>query len=93
MKRLGIILFLNILALSLPANAFTSPVPVNTLKIAQEAELKQASRTPSSQVVRVGIGDTGFKTYVYNKIGVFGTSEIMICDNDRVIEKCLQILI
>ena len=87
MKRLGIILFLNILALSLPANAFTSPVPVNTLKIAQEAELKQASRTPSSQVVRVGIGDTGFKTYVYNKIGVFGTSEIMICDNDRVIEK------
>lgn len=87
MKRLGIILFLNILALSLPANAFTSPVPVNTLKIAQEAELKQASRTPSSQVVRVGIGDTGFKTYLYNKIGVFGTSEIMICDNDRVIEK------
>lgn len=87
MKRLGIILFLNILALSLPANAFTSPVPVNTLKIAQEAELKQASRTTSSQVVRVGIGDTGFKTYVYNKIGVFGTSEIMICDNDRVIEK------
>lgn len=87
MKRLGIILFLNILALSLPANAFTSPVPVNTLKIAKEAELKQASRTPSSQVVRVGIGDTGFKTYVYNKIGVFGTSEIMICDNDRVIEK------
>lgn len=87
MKRLGIILLLNILVLSLPANAFTSPVPVNTLKVAQEAELKQASRTPSSQVVRVGIGDTGFKTYVYNNVGVFGTAEVMICDNDRVIEK------
>lgn len=87
MKRLGIILLLNILALSLPVDAFTSPVPVNTLKVAQEAELKQASRTPSSQVVRVGIGDTGFKTYVYNNVGVFGTAEVMICDNDRVIEK------
>lgn len=72
---------------AVPAYSFSSPVPAETLKIAQEAELKQASRTPSSQVVRVGIGDTGFNTYVYNKISIFGTAEIMICDNDRVIEK------
>ncbi len=70
----------------MPAYSFSSPVPAQTLQIAREAELKQAARTPSSQVVRVGIGDTGFKTYVYKQIGIFGTSEIMICDNDKVIE-------
>lgn len=70
----------------MPAYSFSSPVPAQTLQIAREAELKQAARTPSSQVVRVGIGDTSFKTYVYKQIGIFGTSEIMICDNDKVIE-------
>ena len=70
----------------MPAYSFSSPVPAQILQIAREAELKQAARTPSSQVVRVGIGDTGFKTYVYKQIGIFGTSEIMICDNDKVIE-------
>lgn len=70
----------------MPAYSFSSPVPAQTLQIAREAELKQAARTPSSQVVRVGIGDTGFKTYVYKQIGIFGTSEIMICDDDKVIE-------
>lgn len=87
MKRLVIILLLNILLTALPVNAFSLPVPAQTLQIAREAELKQASRSPSSQVVRVGIGDTGFKTYVYKQITIFGTHEIMICDNDRVIEK------
>ena len=87
MKRLGFLLLLNILLVSLPVNAFSLPIPAQTLKVAQEAELKQASHTPASQVVRVGIGDTGFKNYVYNKIGVFGTAETLICDNDRVIER------
>lgn len=72
---------------ALPAHAFSSNVPAQTLQIAREAELKQSITLPSSEVVRVGIGDTGFKTYVYNNVGVFGTSEILICDNDRVIEK------
>ena len=87
MKRLGVLLLLNILLTTLPVNAFSSPVPTQTLQIARQAELKQASRSPSSQVVRVGIGDTGFKTYVYKQIRIFGTDEIMICDNDRVVEK------
>lgn len=77
---------LGILLVVMPAYSFSSPVPAQTLQIAREAELKQAARTPSSQVVRVGIGDTGFKTYVYKQIGIFGTSEIMICDDDKVIE-------
>ena len=77
---------LSISLVVMPAYSFSSPVPAQTLQIAREAELKQAARTPSSQVVRVGIGDTGFKTYVYKQIGIFGTSEIMICDDDKVIE-------
>lgn len=72
---------------AVPAHSFSSNVPAQTLQIAREAELKQSITLPSSEVVRVGIGDTGFKTYVYNNVGIFGTSEILICDNDRVIEK------
>ena len=86
MKRLGIILLLNIFLACSPAYTFSSPIPAQTLQIAREAELKQAARTPSSEVIRVGIGDTGFKTYVYKQTGVFGTGEIMICDDDRVVE-------
>lgn len=87
MKRLGIVLLINIFMLSLPVNAFTSNVPLQTLQVAREAELKQASVAPSSEVVRVGIGDNSFKTYIYNQVGIFGTAEMLICDNDRIIEK------
>lgn len=87
MKRLGIVLFLNIFMFALPVNAFSFNIPAQTLQIAREAELKQTTRTPESEVVRVGIGDSGFKTYVYNKIGVFGTAEILICNGERVVER------
>lgn len=87
MMRLGIVLFLNIFMFALPVNAFSFNIPAQTLQIAREAELKQTTRTPESEVVRVGIGDSGFKTYVYNKIGVFGTAEILICNGERVVER------
>lgn len=87
MKRLGIVLFLNIFMFALPVNAFSFNVPAQTLQIARETELKQTTRTPESEVVRVGIGDSGFKTYVYNKIGVFGTAEILICNGEKVVER------
>lgn len=87
MKRLGIVLFLNIFMFALPVNAFSFNIPAQTLQIAREAELKQTTRTPESEVVRVGIGDSGFKTYVYNKIGVFGTAEILICNGENVVAR------
>ena len=86
MKKLVIILLLNMFAASLPAAAFSPDVPSATLQIAREASFKEAVHAPKSQVVRVGIGNSGFGTYVYNNIGVYGTAEIMICNGDNMIE-------
>lgn len=85
MKRLGIILFINLFVLSLPVNAVPANIPAATLQIAREAEMRQITKTPSSDVVRVGIGSNGFATWVYKNISIFGTSEILICDGDMVV--------
>ena len=85
MKRLGIILFINLFVLSLPVNAFPANVPAATLQIAQEAEMRNIAKTPASEVIRVGIGSNGFATWVYKNISIFGTAEILICDGDMVV--------
>lgn len=85
MKRLGIILFINLFVLSLPVNAVPANIPAATLQIAREAEMRQITKTPSSDVVRVGIGSNGFATWVYKNISIFGTAEILICDGDMVV--------
>lgn len=85
MKRLGIILFINLFVLSLPVNAVPANIPAATLQIAREAEMRQITKTPSSDVVRVGIGSNGFTTWVYKNISIFGTAEILICDGDMVV--------
>ena len=85
MKRLGIILFINLFVLSLPVNAVPANIPAATLQIAREAEMRQITKTPSSDVVRVGISSNGFTTWVYKNISIFGTAEILICDGDMVV--------
>lgn len=85
MKRLGIILFINLFVLSLPVNAVPANIPAATLQIAREAEMRQITKTPSSDVVRVGISSNGFATWVYKNISIFGTAEILICDGDMVV--------
>ena len=85
MKRLGIILFINLFVLSLPVNAFPANVPAATLQIAQEAEMRNIAKAPASEVIRVGIGSNGFATWVYKNISIFGTAEILICDGDMVV--------
>lgn len=85
MKRLGAILFLNVFLMTLPVNAFSANIPAKTLQVAVEAEMKEAAKTPSSEVVRVGIGANEFKTWVYKNITVFGTAQILICDGDMII--------
>lgn len=87
MKKLVIIIFLFMLSASLPVNAFTPNIPSATMQIAREAEIKEAVNAPKSQVVRVGIGNSGFGSYVYSNLGVYGTSDIMIFDKDNLIEK------
>ena len=85
MKRLGIILFINLFVLSLPVNAVPANIPAAILQIAREAEMRQITKTPSSDVVRVGISSNGFATWVYKNISIFGTAEILICDGDMVV--------
>lgn len=87
MKKLVIILSLFMLSASLPAAAFSPNIPAKTLQVAREAEIKEAINAPKSQVVRVGIGNSGFRSYVYNNAGVYGTSDIMIFDKESLIEK------
>lgn len=74
-----------LMAASQPALSFSANIPAKTLQIAQEAEIKEAANKPSSEVVRVGIGTNGFKTWVYKTVTVFGTAPILICDGDMVV--------
>lgn len=85
MKKLSIVLVLNLLLLSPSVQAFSPNIPVKTLEVAREAELRQAISRPASEVVKVGIGTNGFKTWVYKNVDIFGTSRILICDGDMVV--------
>lgn len=68
-----------------PALSFSANIPMKTLQIAQETEMRTAMASSSSEVVRVGIGTNGFKTWVYKEVTLFGTAEILICDGDMVV--------
>ena len=69
------------------AAAFQPFVPVETMKIAHEAEIRASKAKPSSDVVRVGIATTGFGTYEYSEISVFGTDNIEIFNNGMPVAK------
>lgn len=86
-KHFSLLAGVSMLFVSLPVFAFTPNIPAKTLQVAREAEIKEAVNAPKSQVVRVGIGNSGFSSYVYSNVGVYGTSEIMIFDKDSLIEK------
>ena len=58
-------------------------IPASTLEAARQAVVTQ--NTPSSEVVRVGIGTTNFATYQYNDITIFGTGDTQIYDNKILI--------
>ena len=67
-----------------PSQAQYMPtIPAATLQAAQQATIIQ--KTPSSEVVRVGIGTTNFGTYQYNNITIFGTGDTQIYDNKVLI--------
>ena len=57
-------------------------VPQATLQAAREAA---AQNMPSSEVVRVGIGNQNFGTYQYKEITIFGTGDTQIYDNRMLI--------
>ena len=58
-------------------------IPAATLAAAQQAVINQ--NMPSSEVIRVGIGNQNFGTYQYKNITVFGTGDTQIYDNRLLI--------
>lgn len=84
MKKLILVLLLNTALTALPSEAQIFPqIPASTLEAARQAVVTQ--NTPSSEVVRVGIGTTNFATYQYNDITIFGTGDTQIYDNKILI--------
>ena len=69
-------------------NPFVSfHIPKHTLEIANETpDVQPRSDGPSSQVVRVGIGTDGFKSYNYKSAGIYATSEIILCDDKTAVK-------
>ena len=76
-------LFLGAMIITLPANAasFQPFIPAETLKIAHEAEVRASQLKPASEVVRVGIGKSGFTGYDYTEVSIFGTDGIQLYNN------------
>ena len=64
--------------------AFSPNIPLNTLKAAEEAAQKEGNEhpqkvlSPQSEIVRVGIGNQSFSSYVYSNAGIYATAPIDI---------------
>ena len=71
------------------ARAFSPNIPLEMLqaenKIAPVSEKKSIST--QSEIVRVGIGNNAFSSYVYNEIGVYGTATLDIYINGTWIKQ------
>lgn len=85
---LGVSLFCSV-ALFLQGTGFAYEIPAKTLEI---AGIKHAQRlehreikTPTSQVIRVGIGNQAFNSYNYKEISLYGTDLVEIYDGNKAI--------
>ena len=67
------------------AQAFQPFIPSTTMQIAKEVESRTAKPKISSELVRVGISTTGFSNYDYNEIKIYGTDDIEIYNDGRLI--------
>lgn len=74
------------LALTLTCNAFQ--IPEKTLEIATKQMLNTAqTNLPSSEVVKVGIGNQTFSSYNYKNLSIYGTHEVFLYDDKTVVGK------
>ena len=88
MKKIAISLLTTTVLFSFISSAFAfGEIPAATMQIAKDYGYNQTlSNVPRSQVVRVGIGNSGFSTYVYSNIGIYGTEEVQIYDNNKFVK-------
>ena len=86
MRRLGFILIVALILSSVPANAaFWGNIPQTTMQIAREAGVNEDTLTPSSKLVRVGIGTNGFSTYEWDSATIYATGEFEVYNNKTYI--------
>lgn len=88
--RAGILLclFLSVETICFADNPYLKfHIPKKTLEIANDTpNVKPTAVEPTSPVVRVGIGTEGFKSYTRTSVSIYGTSEIILCDNDTAVK-------
>ncbi len=86
MKRLGILVILNILLFAQPTfSAVPVDIPLTTLQIARNAEENNYLLQPTSKTVRVGIGTNKFATWEWNSAQIYATGEFEIYNNKTYI--------
>lgn len=81
MKRYVLLLLITMLSIA-PAMAFQ--IPPATLQIAQTQTVINA--LPSSEIIRVGIGNQAFSSYVYKTIGIYGTSSLELYSGNKLVQ-------
>lgn len=69
------------------AATFQPFVPSATMQIARGVEVREAAQNPKSEIVRVGIGTTGFSSYDYKEIVVYGTEDIQIYNDNLLVSQ------
>jgi peptidoglycan hydrolase-like amidase len=73
--------------------AFSPNIPFNTLKAAEESRLpdipvsKPVTANIQSEIVRVGIGNQSFGSYVYKTIGVYATAPLNIYSDGLMLKQ------
>jgi stage II sporulation protein D len=65
--------------------AFWGNIPQTTMQIAREAGAEENFVTPSSKLVRVGIGTNGFSSYEWDKATIYATGEFEVYNNKTYI--------
>ena len=95
MRIWRVLLFLIYMAWGITqAGAFSPNIPLSTLHAAEEAGLDTSAKpatnqttSTQSEIVRVGIGNSSFGTYVYKNIGIYGTAPLDIYQNGTWIKQ------
>lgn len=86
MNKLSALLVLNLLLFALPCGgAFLDNIPQTTLQIAKDAGYNQNFNTPTSKIVRVGIGTNNFASYEWDCAQIYGTGEFELYNNKNYI--------
>ena len=84
MSRVLVLLLINLFFIS-PVVFANENIPDATLQIAREAEIKSAIQNPARHIVRVGLGDSSFSSYDFEKAGIFADAQMQVFDNNELI--------